>query len=133
MRNLFSAWHRLHNLDPGTAAAIEMSSDFGRPSVPLSKAVFNMEIDPPVNPSVAAGNGASEDWRKALTKVVSAVVVLRTTATRAFDTEAAGAHYATGFVVDKRRGILLTNRHVVRPGMCDLHIYHPSSCVIFKL
>ncbi|KAK4772827.1 hypothetical protein SAY87_027846 [Trapa incisa] len=58
----------------------------------------------------------AEDWRMALNKVVPAVVVLRTTACRAFDTEAAGASYATGFVVDKRRGIILTNRHVVKPG-----------------
>ncbi|ONM11434.1 Protease Do-like 7 [Zea mays] len=34
----------------------------------------------------------------------------------AFDTEVAGASYATGFVVDKSRGIILTNRHVVKPG-----------------
>ncbi|XP_010274652.1 PREDICTED: protease Do-like 7 isoform X2 [Nelumbo nucifera] len=71
-----------------------------------------MEIDPPFKENVAT----AEDWRKALNKVVPAVVVLRTTACRAFDTEAAGASYATGFVVDKRRGIILTNRHVVKPG-----------------
>ncbi|RWR94848.1 protease Do-like protein 7 isoform X1 [Cinnamomum micranthum f. kanehirae] len=74
---------------------------------------LSMEIDPPpFQESVAT----AEDWRKALKKVVTAVVVLRTTAARAFDTEAAGASYATGFVVDKRRGIILTNRHVVKPG-----------------
>ncbi|KAH7852635.1 hypothetical protein Vadar_027235 [Vaccinium darrowii] len=71
-----------------------------------------MEIDPPFRESLAT----ADDWRKALNKVVPAVVVLRTTACRAFDTEAAGASYATGFVVDKRRGIILTNRHVVKPG-----------------
>ncbi|XP_021296393.1 protease Do-like 7 isoform X1 [Herrania umbratica] len=71
-----------------------------------------MEIDPPFRENVAT----AEDWRKALNKVVPAVVVLRTTACRAFDTEPAGASYATGFVVDKRRGIILTNRHVVKPG-----------------
>ncbi|XP_041003350.1 protease Do-like 7 [Juglans microcarpa x Juglans regia] len=71
-----------------------------------------MEIDPPFRENVAT----AEDWRKALNKVVPAVVVLRTTACRAFDTESAGASYATGFVVDKRRGIILTNRHVVKPG-----------------
>ncbi|KAL6912240.1 hypothetical protein ACP4OV_001045 [Aristida adscensionis] len=58
----------------------------------------------------------AEDWRRALARVVPSVVVLRTTAPRAFDTEAAGASYATGFVVDKSRGIILTNRHVVKPG-----------------
>ncbi|GAB4832400.1 Protease Do-like 7 [Ancistrocladus abbreviatus] len=71
-----------------------------------------MEIDPPFRENVAT----AEDWRKALNKVVPAVVVLRTTACRAFDTESAGASYATGFVVDKLRGIILTNRHVVKPG-----------------
>jgi hypothetical protein len=42
--------------------------------------------------------------------------VLKVTQTRAFDTEAAGSSYATGFVVDKARGLILTNRHVVTPG-----------------
>ncbi|MCL7033809.1 hypothetical protein MKW94_021017 [Papaver nudicaule] len=69
-----------------------------------------MDIDLKENSATA------DDWRKALSKVVPAVVVLRTTATKAFDTEAAGASYATGFVVDKKRGIILTNRHVVKPG-----------------
>lgn len=40
----------------------------------------------------------------------------RVNQTRAFDTESAGSSYATGFVVDKARGILLTNRHVCTPG-----------------
>nr|VDC73408.1 unnamed protein product [Brassica rapa] len=71
-----------------------------------------LEIDPPLGETVAT----AEDWRRALDKVVPAVVVLRTTACRAFDTESAGASYATGFIVDKRRGIILTNRHVVKPG-----------------
>ncbi|CAI0547541.1 unnamed protein product [Linum tenue] len=71
-----------------------------------------MEIDPSFRENVAT----AEDWRKALDKVVPAVVVLRTTACRAFDTESAGASYATGFIVDKRRGIILTNRHVVKSG-----------------
>eukprot|EP00850_Spirogloea_muscicola_P001910 SM000007S20870 [mRNA] locus=s7:657624:664039:- [translate_table: standard] len=60
--------------------------------------------------------GTAEGWRRALARVVPAVVVLRVTAVRAFDGEAAGSAHATGFVVDKRRGLLLTNRHVARPG-----------------
>lgn len=80
-----------------------------------------MEIDPPFKENIAT----AEDWRKALNKVVPAVVVLRTTACRAFDTESAGASYATGFVVDKRRGIILTNRHVVKAGMV-------FSCFLFS-
>ncbi|CAL5366497.1 unnamed protein product [Camellia sinensis] len=71
-----------------------------------------VEVDPPIRDNLAT----ADDWRKALDKVVPAVVVLRTTACRAFDTESAGASHATGFVVDKQRGIILTNRHVVKPG-----------------
>ncbi|KAM0032402.1 putative PDZ domain, peptidase S1C, peptidase S1, PA clan, PDZ superfamily [Helianthus debilis subsp. tardiflorus] len=73
---------------------------------------LSIEIDPPIKENHAS----AEDWRKALQKVVPAVVVLRTTACRAFDTESARSGSATGFVVDKRRGIILTNRHVVKPG-----------------
>lgn len=72
-----------------------------------------IKSDPPLTETVAT----AEDWRRALGKVVPAVVVLRTTACRAFDTESAGASYATGFIVDKRRGVILTNRHVVKPGV----------------
>ena len=86
----------------------------------LMKEELCMEIDPPFKENLAT----AEDWRKALNKalnkVVPAVVVLRTNACRAFDTESAGASYATGFIVDKRRGIILTNRHVVKPGNAKL-------------
>lgn len=41
----------------------------------------------------------------------------RVTLTRAVDTEPASSSYATGFIVDKTRGIILTNRHVVTPGL----------------
>lgn len=56
------------------------------------------------------------DWKKALDRVVPCCVVLKVTQTRAIDTEAACSSYATGFIVDKTRGIILTNRHVVTPG-----------------
>ncbi|CAH9066987.1 unnamed protein product [Cuscuta europaea] len=56
------------------------------------------------------------EWQRAVNKVVQAVVAIHVTAFRSFDTESAGSSIATGFVVDKRRGIILTNRHVVSPG-----------------
>ncbi|XP_051189448.1 protease Do-like 7 [Lolium perenne] len=68
-----------------------------------------MEIEPPA-PATA------DDWRHALARVVPAITVIHVTMPRAFDTEIAGAGAATGFVVDKARGIILTNRHVVSPG-----------------
>ncbi|WCJ25254.1 Pro-apoptotic serine protease nma111 [Euphorbia peplus] len=59
---------------------------------------------------------AAEDWKATINKVVPAVVVLRITSCRSFDTESPSSVYATGFIVDKLRGIILTNRHVVKPG-----------------
>jgi len=63
----------------------------------------------------------TDDWRDAINKVVPAVVVLQTTACRSFDTELPSSGSATGFVVDKNRGIILTNRHVVKPGNFYYH------------
>ncbi|MCH2187246.1 trypsin-like peptidase domain-containing protein, partial [Myxococcota bacterium] len=45
-----------------------------------------------------------------------AIVVLKVSAPRAFDGGQAGDAVATGFVVDAKRGLILTNRHVVMPG-----------------
>jgi S1-C subfamily serine protease len=58
----------------------------------------------------------SRDWEATLRRVAPAVVVLRVSATRPFDTENPGTYVATGFVVDAERGLILTNRHVVGPG-----------------
>ena len=62
------------------------------------------------------GNTETEKWRKALSRAFEAVVVLQVTATRDFDTETANVCNATGFIVDKKLGIILTNRHVVQSG-----------------
>ncbi|CAK7339048.1 unnamed protein product [Dovyalis caffra] len=63
----------------------------------------------------------SDDWADTINKVVPAVVVLQITTCRAFDTEVPSSGSATGFVVDKQRGIILTNRHVVGPGPVNAH------------
>ena len=55
-------------------------------------------------------------WQTTVKRVSQAVVVIKTTGVRSFDTESAGSAYATGFVVDKAMGLVLTNRHVLRPG-----------------
>ena len=58
----------------------------------------------------------SAQWQTTVKRVSRAVVVIKTTGVRSFDTESAGSAYATGFVVDAARGLILTNRHVLRPG-----------------
>lgn len=54
----------------------------------------------------------SKKWRKTLNKVFPVVVVLRTTCTRAFDTEVERSSNDTSFIVDKTRWI---NHRVVNP------------------
>lgn len=60
--------------------------------------------------------GESARWQATLEQAVPAVVSIRVTAVRDFDTEDAGISQGTGFVVDAERGILLTNRHMVHAG-----------------
>ncbi len=62
---------------------------------------------------VSGGNG---DWQATLDRVAKGVVVLRVSVPRAFDTDSPAFETATGFVVDGKRGIIVSNRHVVKPG-----------------
>lgn len=60
--------------------------------------------------------GESGRWQEVLDDVSRAVVSIRVTATRDFDTENASVSQGTGFVVDAENGLLLTNRHMVHAG-----------------
>lgn len=56
------------------------------------------------------------EWVGTLERISTGVVSIRVDSTRAFDTEWNSSSQATGFVVDAKRGLILTNRHVVTPG-----------------
>ena len=58
----------------------------------------------------------SADWASTLERAATGVVAIQVDATRAFDTEWSASAQATGFVIDAKRGFILTNRHVVTPG-----------------
>jgi S1-C subfamily serine protease len=58
----------------------------------------------------------ARDWATTLERIATGVVAIQIDATRAFDTEWSASAQATGFVVDAKRGFILTNRHVVTPG-----------------
>jgi len=58
----------------------------------------------------------SARWESVLEKCIPGVVSIKVNATRSFDTSAPGASQATGFVVDAKQGLVLTNRHVVQSG-----------------
>jgi len=66
--------------------------------------------------AVPATAAESDAWRTTLEKISSSVVSIKVDSTRAFDTEWNKSSQATGFVVDAKRGLILTNRHVVTPG-----------------
>lgn len=66
--------------------------------------------------AIEADRVESAAWRRTLERIASGVVAIKVDATRAFDTDWNGSSQATGFVVDARRGLILTNRHVVSPG-----------------
>jgi S1-C subfamily serine protease len=65
------------------------------------------------SPTIAADDSA---WTETLERISSGVVSIRVDSTRAFDTEWNSSSQATGFVVDAKQGLILTNRHVVTPG-----------------
>ena len=56
------------------------------------------------------------EWVGTLERISTGVVSIRVDSTRAFDTGWNASSQATGFVVDAKRGLILTNRHVVTPG-----------------
>lgn len=55
-------------------------------------------------------------WEYVLSRSIKAVVAIRVTEQRTFDTGRAGVYNASGFVVDRRQGLILSNRHVISPG-----------------
>src|SRR6185437_3026096 len=64
----------------------------------------------------AAAVETNPTWAATLERIASSVVSINVDQVRAFDTEWNETAQATGFVVDAKRGIILTNRHVVTPG-----------------
>jgi S1-C subfamily serine protease len=64
----------------------------------------------------AAALESNPTWAATLGRVVNSVVSINFSQDRAFDTDVNETAEATGFVVDAKRGIILTNRHVVTPG-----------------
>ncbi|KAI5779215.1 hypothetical protein EDC01DRAFT_621656 [Geopyxis carbonaria] len=75
--------------------------------------------------SIASSVGTSasdkETWDRTLSRVINGIVSIKATTTRPFDTESAGDYTATGFVISKDHGLILSNRHVVNPA--------PITCV----
>ncbi|KAG0291459.1 serine protease [Linnemannia gamsii] len=71
----------------------------------------------PTTMEVAPGTSrqATMTWESTLERSIRSIVSITANHVRSFDTETSGAYSATGFLVDAKRGIILTNRHVVSP------------------
>lgn len=65
---------------------------------------------------VHAADVDDSKWAKTLERITGSVVSIQIDQVRAFDTESNSSGQATGFIVDAKRGLILTNRHVVTPG-----------------
>jgi S1-C subfamily serine protease len=76
-------------------------------------APFAAEVAQPIVP---VADPEDSRWTRTLERVASGVVTILVDQARAFDTEWNMSSQATGFVVDAKRGLILTNRHVVTPG-----------------
>ncbi len=66
--------------------------------------------------SVHAADVDDSKWARTLERITNSVISIQIDQVRAFDTESNSSSQATGFIVDARRGLVLTNRHVVTPG-----------------
>lgn len=65
---------------------------------------------------VPVSDAEDSQWARTIERVATGVVTIQVDQARAFDTEWNMSSQATGFVVDAKRGLILTNRHVVTPG-----------------
>ncbi|KAJ6257132.1 hypothetical protein Dda_8017 [Drechslerella dactyloides] len=81
----------------------------------LLAALEQAQSEQRVMPHLAA-TGDSVEWQRTIESVVRNVVSIRFCQTCSFDADPAVTSEATGFVVDKVEGLILTNRHVACAG-----------------
>eukprot|EP00123_Amoebidium_parasiticum_P010663 comp20240_c0_seq1/m.25258 comp20240_c0_seq1/g.25258 ORF comp20240_c0_seq1/g.25258 comp20240_c0_seq1/m.25258 type:complete len:347 (-) comp20240_c0_seq1:1887-2927(-) len=84
--------------------------------VELERIPSSSQTDSGCSCSAPLPTGPAKSWTNTVGKIIPAVVALKVASVRTFDTNTAGCSVATGFVVDKENGLLLTNRHVIGPG-----------------
>ncbi|KAF0691766.1 Aste57867_17037 [Aphanomyces stellatus] len=76
----------------------------------------DVHMDVMANSPSSSSSPEGGRWLASLQQAIPAIVIIRLMSVRAFDGDGASFSVATGFVVDKKRGLILTNRHVVTPG-----------------
>ena len=86
------------------------------PRIALFLSLWILSAVPAWSAHAPAVPGTPANWAQTLERIASGVVTIQLDSTRAFDTEWNTSAQATGFVIDAKRGLILTNRHVVTPG-----------------
>ncbi|MDB6086034.1 MAG: hypothetical protein JWN43_3915 [Gammaproteobacteria bacterium] len=86
------------------------------PRLFLFLSFFVLSSAPALGASAPKTPSTPANWAQTLEKIASGVVTIQIDSARAFDTEWNTTAQATGFVIDAKRGLILTNRHVVTPG-----------------
>ncbi|KAI7827921.1 hypothetical protein BX661DRAFT_163082 [Kickxella alabastrina] len=56
------------------------------------------------------------NWNNIQNRLRDSVVAIKSTSPLTFDTDSLGVFLGTGFVVDAQKGLIISNRHVMRPG-----------------
>lgn len=83
---------------------------------PESNESLAAPLPPPVDYLTGSTPKSASQWKDTLDQVIKSVVSLHYAHLRSFDVQPESNARATGFVVDRERGYILTNRHVVGPG-----------------
>lgn len=105
--------------DPSTVAAMPTISVPNEPSptAPVESKQSGAGLQILDYSSIVDQDHPSLDpWSNVLPRVIKAIVTIKCTSLRSFDTDFAGNYEGTGFVVDSERGIILSNRHIVNQG-----------------
>jgi S1-C subfamily serine protease len=119
MRSSRGARRRVRALARGAVSACVVALSLGSAAHAESTAAPPPEAPPAaIFPSTipATAPESAARWAATLERAARAIVTLHVTSPRPFDQQQAGYRVATGFVVDAKRGILVTNRHVAAPG-----------------
>lgn len=102
-------------VQPAPVAEVEQA-----PPAESTEEVVAVDNDARSIPVVASAASSAvpsnkETWDRTLSRAINGIVSIKATTTRPFDTESAGDYTATGFVISKEHGLILSNRHVVNP------------------
>ncbi|KAF9908800.1 hypothetical protein EC991_009503 [Linnemannia zychae] len=112
--------YRLHHHHQGTLLDSGLGGGGGSIGAPIGNNGKSIAAVPSGIPSAVGivpdtPKLAAMTWESTLEKSIRSIVSITANHVRSFDTETSGAYSATGFLVDAKNGIILTNRHVVSP------------------